>query len=140
MDEKNRRLIQGDDIIYPFTRQENVIGLQKTIKEKLPIVSSETPDNYVERQVWLDTSEQIEESNVAQQLMLNSPNVEEEVVSYQLEQPEEIISTQLQNEDNSEISSQLEQQEIISTQLEESMPSTQLEEQDDNIVSTVLEN
>lgn len=58
MAEKNRRLIQGTDIIYPFTRQENVIGLQKTITDKLPIVSPTTPQgNFVPKQVWIDTSD-----------------------------------------------------------------------------------
>lgn len=55
----NRRIKRGDDIVYPITRQENVINLQKTIKEKLPISSSNEPEEgtYVEKQVWLDTSE-----------------------------------------------------------------------------------
>lgn len=61
-DEKNRRLLQGQTIIYPFTKQENIIGLQKTIKEKLPIVSSSQPtSDYVERQVWVDTSDNEQE-------------------------------------------------------------------------------
>ena len=63
MSEKNKRLIQNGDIIYPFTKQENVIGLQKTIKEKLPIVSSTTPTKFVERQVWIDTTENDENPN-----------------------------------------------------------------------------
>lgn len=50
----NRRLKLGDSIVYPITQQTNVIGLQKTITDKLPIVSSTTPQNYVEKQVWLD--------------------------------------------------------------------------------------
>lgn len=55
----NRRLIQGDKIVYPITQQQNVIGLQKTITDKLPIVSPETPTEgmFVEKQVWLDTSD-----------------------------------------------------------------------------------
>lgn len=62
MNEKNRRLIQGNDIIYPFTKQENVIGLQKTITDKLPIVSSSTPqEGFVAKQVWIDVSEEEEE-------------------------------------------------------------------------------
>jgi len=58
-EEKNRRLMLGSDIIYPITKQENIIGLQKTIKEKLPIVSDSTPavGTYVERQVWIDTND-----------------------------------------------------------------------------------
>lgn len=55
MAEKNRRILQGTDIIYPFTKQENVIGLQKTITDKLPIVSESTPQSgYVPKQVWVD--------------------------------------------------------------------------------------
>ena len=55
----NRRLLKGEAIVYPITRQENVIGLQRTITDKLPIVSSEAPaqGTYVERQSWFDTSE-----------------------------------------------------------------------------------
>ena len=73
MGEKNRRLVLDNDIIYPFTRQENVIGLQKTIKEKLPIVSTSTPDSDIERQVWIDTNEA---SQVQQQdfVLLSIPN------------------------------------------------------------------
>ena len=63
MSEKNKRLIQNGDIIYPFTKQENVIGLQKTIKEKLPVVASTAPTNFVERQVWIDTTENDENPN-----------------------------------------------------------------------------
>ena len=56
MAEKNKRLVNNGDIIYPFTKQENVIGLQKTITDKLPIVSSVTPqEGFVNKQVWLDT-------------------------------------------------------------------------------------
>lgn len=56
MAELNRRLLKGQDIVYPITRQENVINLQKTIKEKMAIVSSQQPQQAIERQVWLDTS------------------------------------------------------------------------------------
>lgn len=50
----DRRLKKGDAIIYPITRQENVIGLQKTIKEKMAIVSPTQPTSgYVESQVWI---------------------------------------------------------------------------------------
>lgn len=62
MDEKSRRLLQGQTIIYPITRQENVIGLQNTIKEKLPIVSETAPTQAVVRQVWIDTSNQSEDT------------------------------------------------------------------------------
>lgn len=65
MNEKNRRLIQGNDIIYPFTKQENVIGLQKTITDKLPIVSSSTPQaGFVAKQVWIDVSEEEEQYEI----------------------------------------------------------------------------
>lgn len=52
----NRRLKKGNNIVYPITSQENVIGLQATIKEKLPIVSDSTPEQFVAGQVWLNTS------------------------------------------------------------------------------------
>lgn len=56
MADLNRRLLLGNDIVYPITKQENVINLQKTIKEKLPIVSSSQPTSgFVARQVWVDT-------------------------------------------------------------------------------------
>lgn len=49
----------GSDIVYPFTRQENVINLQKTITEKLPIIQSTQPQSgFVPKQAWLDTSEE----------------------------------------------------------------------------------
>ena len=64
-EEKSRRLMQGQDIIYPFTKQENVIGLQKTITDKLPIVSDTTPDDgFVEKQVWLDTEDDGNEQEI----------------------------------------------------------------------------
>ncbi len=132
MDEKNRRLIQGDDIIYPITRQENVIGLQKTIKEKLPIVSSETPDTYIERQVWLDTSEQEEDTTV----MLQSINTEPDIST----QLEETVSYQIEENVDQQISNQVEEEEIISTQLEEEQPSAQIEDESGLVISTTLEN
>lgn len=64
MDEKNKRLIQGNDIIYPFTKQENVIGLQKTITDKLPIVSETVPEAFVTKQVWIDVSEEEEQYEI----------------------------------------------------------------------------
>ena len=61
-EEKSRRLLQGDVIIYPYTKQENVIGLQKTITDKLPIVSNTAPSaGFVQKQVWLDISGEAEE-------------------------------------------------------------------------------
>ena len=48
-------IVQGSDIVYPYTKQENVIGLQQTIREKLPIVSETTPQSgFVPQQVWID--------------------------------------------------------------------------------------
>lgn len=89
MDEeiKNKRLVLGDTIIYPFTKQENVIGLQKTIKEKLPTVSANSPESAVERQVWIKPEEETEEYvpfylNTSQEVPVNEQlyfeeNVEE---------------------------------------------------------------
>ena len=56
MADLNRRLLLGSDIVYPITKQENVINLQKTIKEKLPIISNTQPSTNITRQVWIDTS------------------------------------------------------------------------------------
>lgn len=58
----NRRIKKGDAIVYPITDQQNVIGLQGTIKEKLPIVSESTPQvgDYVEKQVWIDIGDSYE--------------------------------------------------------------------------------
>lgn len=50
----NRRLKVGNSFVYPITDQANVIGLQKTIKEKMPIVSENEPVNVVENQVWIE--------------------------------------------------------------------------------------
>ena len=51
MAEKNTRLIQGSDIIYPVTKQENIIGLS----QRFPIISSSQPQGQVpNRQIWLD--------------------------------------------------------------------------------------
>lgn len=56
-DEENRRLIHNGKPLYPFTKQENVIGLQETIVEKLPIISSQEPQSgFVPKQAWLDIS------------------------------------------------------------------------------------
>lgn len=68
MDEKNRRLIFGDSIIYPFTRHQNVIGLQKQITDKLPIISESQPsENFVRNQAWFQLVEEEEEEQQAQQ-------------------------------------------------------------------------
>ena len=56
-DEENRRLIHNGKPLYPFTKQENVIGLQETIVEKLPIISNQEPQSgFVPKQAWLDIS------------------------------------------------------------------------------------
>ena len=60
----NRRIKIGGNVVYPITRQQNVIGLQKTIKEKMAIVSYAKPQGTVfERQAWiqLDT-DQVEDN------------------------------------------------------------------------------
>ena len=73
MAEKNRRILQGTDVIYPFTRQENVIGLQKTITDKLPIVSATEPEEgFVPKQAWIDTGNS--GSEVVNTAPLSSPS------------------------------------------------------------------
>ena len=62
MSELNRRLTLDDDIIYPITKAENVIHLQKEIKDKLPTVSETEPDIKVTGKVWLKPVEDIEET------------------------------------------------------------------------------
>ena len=85
MAEKNRRLMQGTDIIYPFTKQENVIGLQRTITDKLPIVSPTAPQSgFVPKQVWIDTSDSSNDQELDFGPQGNGPlsfgpNVEQEV-------------------------------------------------------------
>ena len=62
-EEKSRRILQGEVVIYPFTKQENVIGLQKTITDKLPIVSSQQPtQGFVQKQAWFDTNDDSNEN------------------------------------------------------------------------------
>ena len=54
--EQDKRLMLNGNIIYPYTKHENVLGLQQTITDKLPIVSDSQPqENYVEKQVWIKT-------------------------------------------------------------------------------------
>lgn len=65
MGEKNRRLLQGNDIVYPITKQENVIGLQKTITDKMTIVSTTQPiADIVEKQIWIQPQGEAEDINV----------------------------------------------------------------------------
>lgn len=73
MAELNKRLMLDTDIVYPFTKQENIINLQKTITEKLPIVQQTQPQTgFVPKQVWLDTSEtQIEMPSRNFELVIN---------------------------------------------------------------------
>lgn len=83
-EEKSRRLLQGNTIIYPFTKQENIIGLQKTITDKLPIVSSSTPTtDYVDKQVWLDTSGEslsVQTRNIASGIIENNYGNDNDIV------------------------------------------------------------
>ena len=55
----DRRLLRSGTVIYPYTKQENVIGLQGTIKEKMTIASDYEPESgtYIEKQIWLDTGD-----------------------------------------------------------------------------------
>ena len=85
-EEKNRRLVLDGDIIYPITRQENIIGLQKTIKEKLPIISANTPESQIERQVWLDIAE-TENIQIAAFTVNNLQNVGELPPNEEITQP-----------------------------------------------------
>ena len=71
-----RRLLQGNKVIYPITRQEAVINLQKTIKEKMTIVSPTQPQIAIERQVWLDISENEEDG---EQLTFGNEHQNEEL-------------------------------------------------------------
>lgn len=74
MAEKNRRLIQGEDIIYPFTKQENVIGLQKTIADKLPIISESQPSSgYVTRQAWIQPADSEENESETEVTRVSTP-------------------------------------------------------------------
>lgn len=55
---KDGHLLQGNCVVNPFTKHENVEGLQKEITDKLPIVSAQEPQSgFVPNQVWLDISE-----------------------------------------------------------------------------------
>lgn len=125
MAEKNKRLVLDGDIIYPFTKQENVIGLQKTIKEKLPIVSSSEPsEGFVERQAWLELDVG---SSVAEDVPVP--------LNFSLESNRGYFGAQLENNDSEIISTQLEGEEPT----QEEAISTQLEENNDQIISTQLE-
>ena len=114
MGEKNRRLVLDNDIIYPFTRHENVIGLQGTIKEKLPIVSPTTPNQQIERQVWIDTNDEDENA----QQSSNVSNIEDNLEN----SSNTVIEDNLSNdviEDNTE-SQQTSNIDIIEDNLENS--------------------
>ena len=54
MNEINIRLVIDNNIVYPITKAENVIHLQKTV---LPKVSSEEPEIKVKGKVWLEPDE-----------------------------------------------------------------------------------
>lgn len=60
MSELNRRLKIGEDIIYPITKAENIIHLQKTV---LPKLSDEEPEIKVKGKVWLVPTEDIDSEN-----------------------------------------------------------------------------
>lgn len=112
MKEVNKRLIRGDEIIYPITDAGNVKHLQRKINEKLPIVSSSAPQpgTYVERQVWLKTEnsqlnndEEVEVGlplRIEKQTLDALPQLEiEEETSSQLE-PNDLENNQVQLEEN----------------------------------------
>lgn len=98
-----RRLLQGNKVIYPITRQEAVINLQKTIKEKMTIVSPTQPQVAIERQVWLDISEseeggeQLTFGNVAQQ------NENDNGLTFGNEHPNEELTFGNENAEQSEL-------------------------------------
>ena len=117
MKEVNKRLIRGDEIIYPITNAGNIIGLQGTIKEKLPIVSPSTPQQGVERQAWIKIGDNEEYSE------------EELAVGFnpQLEQPPKQVSQQLE-----EYSTSAQLEEEISTQLEENDEQSQKAQLEEN--------
>lgn len=79
MAELNRRLLKGQDIVYPITKQENVIGLQGTIKEKMVIVSPTQPQQAIERQVWLDTNDNDSENQQSGGLTFENENSHSEL-------------------------------------------------------------
>lgn len=114
MAEKNKRLVLNGDIVYPFTKQENVIGLQKTIKEKLPIISNSEPsEGFVERQSWIEPSGQMLAEDIEAPLRFAIENNNASMLSHQLENDgisnsEEVISTQLEENNDQIISTQLE--------------------------------
>lgn len=92
MDEKNKRLIFDGNIIYPFTKQENVIGLQKTIKEKMPIITSQAPSAALDNQICIEIQEQDasqEDSNYEFGLVDTSTTVDLEPQINTFEQPED---------------------------------------------------
>ena len=121
--EKNRRLVLGDDIIFPITKHENVIGLQKTIKEKLPIISSDQPENFTERQVWIDTKE-IENSEALLSMQSNSD------IEDNLEQNENTANDVEDNLSNISIEDNLENQDqTVDDSIEDNLEN---QEQTDN--------
>lgn len=61
MSELNRRLLDEDNnVIYPITKAENILHLQKTV---LPKLSDIEPEIKVKGKVWLDPIEDEEETN-----------------------------------------------------------------------------
>lgn len=86
---KKKRITENGEVVMPITEQDCVIGLQKTIKEKLPIVSETQPQQgFVERQAWINVDNSL-------------PNSENEVElnnSIQLENEEIIEHSNLEEE------------------------------------------
>lgn len=83
-DEICRRLMKGTQIVYPYTKQQLVMGLQRTIRDKLPIKSATEPENVVPRQIWLDISNQ-EEGPISQ--LEFEEGVEQANVDFQILEP-----------------------------------------------------
>lgn len=111
---KDGHLLQGNCVVNPFTKHENVEGLQKEITDKLPIVSAQEPQSgFVPNQVWLD----IGNSNNAEDPLhnaeyeivdhvnipnYNDPIIHETVEEHLVEEPlvEELIFDNEENNDN----------------------------------------
>jgi len=79
MSELNRRLLdENNNIIYPITKAENIIHLQKTV---LPKLSDEEPEIKVKGKVWLTPTEENDEEIAT--LSLTKTNSDLNGISYQ---------------------------------------------------------
>lgn len=108
MSELNRRLVVNGDIVYPITLADNVIHLQKEITEKLPIISSEEPTSFVERQVWLDVSEEENGEQEVEELM----SLEEEQLGFESsDEPEDFGFSPVDDEEEYSFGQEDEEQE-----------------------------